>query len=1132
VTDQGAARPRGRLHAPDGRVLGRVALTAILVLLGLKVLAYVRPGTVGIGRGLALVRHVEHGVTNWYANAPFLHSCPPGRRKLTIAGSWLCVPPEAPATAYTRIYETYPADSGGLAQVYHSTGNGTMSAADDLMRGVFDLARFEPVLIGATPTWRENPYNSRYWRFEFYALRPTADLLYALEHTGNAAYGRRLLAILDSFVARERSSPFAWQDNHAVAFRAMVLVDEWWALRRRHLLSLDQSTLLLRELERTGRFLADPNHYEPGHNHGTNEGAALLQLGVAFPGLPHAYEWRETARYRLAESIRNLVDADGSLIENSPYYDFYTLDKYWQIGAFARRAGLEITPDFQARITSMVNFATYLLQPDSSVPLLGASLQGSINDSGSFAQMAAEHPSFRYVLTHGAEGRRPVRTSAFFPASGQTIMRSGWGRGSSFLRQTYLTFNVGAYRTRHSNLDALAITLFGGGIPLLQGAGLFSYNPGPMRRYFHGTVSHDTVVVDGGDQKQGAVTPGRFFTDGHITYQTGESSLYDGVTHRRLVLMLDPHHVLVVDRLDSEKRHVYSQMWHFFPGAHVSTAGLSVSGAGATPQQSITITQLVPGRIRRSIVSGRRDPPAGLCSLTYQHAIPCPQVAYTIRGRRDAAFTTLLTIGAPTPDFHATVERAGSVLAIRDGSRAITIRLRDSTSGTEVAYATHPRAPALRGEQPIPGTEEAANWSASGDGALSAIPGQAAGEELVTTGHTEAMLTDSAVSADLSKTNLLLRVRLRGVPRLRTFRLELSNDHWTTTTAMELGDSYSYRYDGEWMRLSLGEGALLQDADGHWWTTGSGPFDWSRVDGVRFVVETHPDDPPATLDVAYVDTIPRQKTGVVVIVFDDGYRSILPAARYMHEHGIPGDVAVIGKYTVLPARLYLNTDQLRVLQNRWGWNMVNHTQQHVDAIVSYRYPLRLGTYERDIVQGAMFLEGAGLNSAPNWLIYPHGSTDAALSRVVRRLYKFARTTDNAPDAYPFGDPLRVKTLEVRVPQDSGDGGTSVTTTPAQVHAAVVDAQRFHQTLILTFHRIHSLPSDRPGYPLRSFEKVIDDLQATGIPVRTLSGLDRMLGVPENNRIVDVPGRASQIVVSVSVSTHSSRGLLQRIFSWF
>ena len=211
----------------------------------------------------------------------------------------------------------------------------------------------------------------------------------------------------------------------------MVLVDEWWQLREYHQLTESDSNGFLAELERTGTFLADRNHYQPEHNHGTNEAAALFELAVDFPTLPGAHAWEQIARDRLATSIDTLVDADGALIENSPYYDFYTLDKYWQIYNFAERAHISITADFETRLKSMINYATYLLQPDSSVPLLGASLQAVIHRSGSFKKMAAHDPSFEYVLTHGAKGRRPSQTSIFFPHSGQTIMRSGWGKGSS-----------------------------------------------------------------------------------------------------------------------------------------------------------------------------------------------------------------------------------------------------------------------------------------------------------------------------------------------------------------------------------------------------------------------------------------------------------------------------------------------------------------------------------------------------------------------------------------------------------------------------------------------------------------------------------------------------------------------------
>ena len=1123
-------------HAPRRRrrrTWGWWAIGLVAVLLGLKVLAYLHPGSVGVGSAVGLVSSAESAVSTRIENTPFLHGCPATQRQIVLPGGWLCAARQPPRTAWAAAYEAYPLDPGGRDRVYRSTASGTIAAADDLMRGVFDISRYAPVHIGRRPTWTEDPYHSVYWRLNYYALRPTQSLLYAFERTGNADYATRLLEILDGFIAHERHTPLAWRDNHAVAFRAMVLAEEWWNLRRRHQLSETESTKLLHELERTGQFLADRNHYEPEHNHGTNEAAALFQLGVDFPTLPHARQWAAIARSRLSESIHNLVDADGALIENSPYYDFYTLDKYWQIAKFARRLGVVITPDFDARIATMINYATYLLQPDSSVPLLGASLQAVIHDTGSFAEMAAAHSTFRYVLTRGAAGRPPLRTSTFFPATGQTIMRSAWGSGSGFVDQSYLTFNVGAYRTRHSNLDALAITLYGAGIPLLPGAGLFSYTPGRMRRYFHGTGSHDTIVVDGRDQVEGAAAPGRFVTGNGITYQTGESSLYDGVTHRRLVLMIDAHHFLVVDRLSSSRRHDYTQMFHLFPGAHVTASGLTVTGTGASPAQSITITQLDPRGIGRSIITGQRDPPAGLCSLTYQHAIPCAQVAYDIPLATDASFITLLTIGPQDPGFRARYEGGHDTIAIQDGTRSLIVRLGESERSREVAWATD-AAPPPRAGSPIPATREAWNWAASGGATLSKVPigAGATAERIVTSGRGRATLTDSAIRADLSHENLLLRFRVLGRQDLSILAVELSNDAWTTTTSLDLQEPYPPRYDGGWLRLSLAEGALQQDR-GYWVTTGPGRFDWSRVDGVRFVVETGSTATrPATLDVAEVGTIPQQKSGVVVFVFDDGYSSILPAARYLHANGMPADIAVIGRYTELPSRLYLNTDELRRLQDGWGWDMVNHTERHVDAVGTYRHPLRADTYQRDIVANADFLAQSGLNSAPNWLIYPHGSTDPALERVVGRFYKFARTTDNSPEAYPFGDPLRVKTLEIRIPQDTGDGGGTGITRPAEVRAAVLDAKRFHATLIVTFHRIHSRSSDRPGYPLRLFERIVDDVRASRIPVRTLSGLDAMMGVPEDNRIIDIPERPSQILVTISQHDRPRPGLLRRIVSWF
>jgi hypothetical protein len=260
---------------------------------------------------------------------------------------------------------------------------------------------------------------------------------------------------------------------------------------------------------------------------------------------------------------------------------------------------------------------------------------------------------------------------------------------------------------------------------------------------------------------------------------------------------------------------------------------------------------------------------------------------------------------------------------------------------------------------------------------------------------------------------------------------------------------------------------------------------------------------------------PAQSEGKVVFIFDDGYQSILPAASYLHRNGMAGNVAVVGKYSDYPTEDHLNLYQLKFLQNDWGWDMVNYTQQDADAVLTYYDHHDLTGYANDILQQAAWLEAHGLNSAPNWFIYPHGDTNAQLQSVVGRYYKFARGVVNNPTAYPFGDPLSISNLEIRYPGDEGEGGSPGLTTPAEVRSAVAQAIKYHMTLILTFHGIYSEPGDLPGYPLALFKQVVNDVRKSGIKVMTLSRLDQSNGVSVNNHIYYQSAQPSQIVVNIS-----------------
>lgn len=1113
--EKGSAKAGGRRARVVRRLIFEIAVaSAIIAIFFLKVLNYADPEALlssTIGHTVALA---FDNTISAVENIPFLNQCPSELSMADIPGGFVCAQ-GAPHGAYEAIYTSYPLVGQGRESIYASTDEGSVAAANDLLHNRFDLPRYAPVQFASLPTWSENPYRAQYWRFEFYSLRPSLNLLYAFRTTGRAGYARQLLRLDLSFIAAEPTSRWAWADPHAAAFRCMALVDTWWKLRQGHQLPEAASTAILTELEKTGQFLADPNHYQPGENHGTNEAAALYGLAVAFPGLPHAQQWLAVAEERFQWQLDGIIDADGQLIENSPYYDFYTLEKYWQIYNYSLAQGYPISPNFGAKLKSMINFATYILQPNSQLPLMGASLQETINDHGVYAQMAATDPEFQYVLTHGARGSAPPAESIYFPASALTVMRSGWGAGPAYARSTYLTYYVGRYRTAHSDLDALGITLYGDGGDLLTDPGLYTYTPGAYHDYFHGTLSHNTVAVDGSSQVQGDGTAEGLLTRDGVTYQSAENSLYTGVTHRRMVMMIDPDHVLVVDRLSSAATHTYQQMFHLFPGARLAKDGLTVTGTGGTPQREITIQQLLPGSITESDTINRRgSKPDGLCSVKYGHLLPCYSIQYADKGK-DATFVTLLTIGSRRQaGFSVNVGAGGRRLGIVDGQRHLSVSLGESTAVAPTARATDPTPPAVPAIA-VPVAAPSAGWSATGNGSVSF--GRAGGGSrraavtLSAGSGSAASMQSNAVRLNLQQHDARLTLRVTGLAQVTQLQLRLSNDHWAKSVTTSLLDTYTSQDAGQWVSLFVGRGGP-GSLPGEWQASAPG-FNWAKIDGMEIELVTRTGG-PATVSLDQLAATPEQKAGKVVFIFDDGLQSILPAASYLHKNGMAGNIAVIGKYVDYPVIGYLNLFQLQSLQDNWGWNMVNETQRDVNAVQQYYDRPDISGYTRDIVQQATWLEANRLNSAPNWFIYPYGKTNSELERVVGRFYMFARVTADGPDAYPYGDPREITDLEVRSP-GPGKGKSSGFTTPAEIASAVHQAVVHHTTLILTFQGIHSESDEPPGYPIALFEKVVDDVRASGAQVMTLSQLDRSNGVPVTNRIDASPGQPSQITVQVS-----------------
>ena len=1062
--------------------------------------------------------HIFHGITHSVSarytsirKQAIFNSCPKDKVKVSVSGGFLCRDKVADSV-WQNIYDSYPLNGNGRENIYPSLDNGSIQRANDLLNNKVDIERYAPYAIGHAPNWTEDPYNDRYWRFNYYGLRPLTDLLYASRTTNNPVYQKKLLALTDSFIDTGMNKPHAWDDYHAVAFRAMILNNIWWKLRAENALPVADSTKILKALEVHGDFLEDRNHYEPEHNHGTNEAAALNLLAVSMPDLPHAKNWRPVAIERINSSLDSLIDSDGVLIENSPYYHFYTLQKYWDLYHYSQQQHEKLGSDFEAKLNKMIDYATYILEPNSHIPLLGASLDSTINAHAEYAQMARSDPAFAYVLSHGKRGKEPTSLNKFYATTGQTIMRSGWGEGNNYTNQTQLTFDVGPYRTSHSDLDALSLTLYGAGKELLPDAGLYTYSPGVMRDYFHGTSSHNTVVVDGKDQFQGTAKATKLVQKDGYTYQSAQHQLYDGVTHERNVTMLDKNHVLVVDKMLSDQQHTYQQLFHLFPGAKLTKNGLTVTAMGTNHSQSLTITQLNPSGISESEVINQTTPkPDGLCSEQYGKTLPCYAISYNQK-TTNATYATLLTIGPADPNFSVKYDAKTSHVYVSEKHKKLDFTLTQQQAKPSSAKASDPKAPTPQ-TSAVPAFDQPGNWSADTAGSLDSGSEEKDAFLKATTdsGQTEFQLTNNAVRLDLSQQNITLKIKVKNRPNLNRLTMSFSNNNWQSSVSDDLLTDCRTEYDGEWLNISLGK-SMLRNRNGHWQLKGAA-FDWSRIDGARFSIKS---DGQQTSDVylGELSTLAEQRQGKVVIIFDDGYDSILPAADYLHEKGLKANVAVISKYVATPSFGHLNTNDLKMLQNKYGWNMVNHTSQHQDALQTYYAKNNMEGYESDVLAGAKFLKDNGLNSASNWFVYPHGAANYSIKKVISKYYKFARVTVNDTEVYPFTDPYGVKTMSI---QNSGDGedASPVATTVDQVARSVADAKTYKTTLFLTFHRIHSRASDKPGYELSDFKKIVDNLKQQGIDVDTLSELDASNHVGSND-ITFYTGVPQQIDVNLAI----------------
>jgi hypothetical protein len=1093
----------------------------------------------------------------------------------------------------------------GKEIIYSYIDSGDIKVADEILQNKYTISRFEPVTIDKI-SWNEDPFSDIYWRFNYYNLEPVRNLLFAWEKTGSQKYKDRLIEITESFIDNGVNGPYSW-DYHGTAFRTMTLIDVREKLRVKNELPDILDKKILETLKIHGNFLADPTHFEKDYNHGLDQATALYLLAVNFPDMKGSDTWLKLSSERIVEMQKDIIDQDGILIENSPYYHLYVLEKFLEIDKYLKQNHLVIDGFSEDKINKMISYVVYMLQPDLTVPTIGASIERGVNLFGLYKEIAESHPDLLYVLSQGKQGQKPSSLNVQYPISGETIMRSGWGKGKDYADQTQLIFDVGNYRTNHSDLDALSFNLFGGGIALMPDAGLYTYEDGPYRSYFHGTRSHNTVVVDGKDQDMGngsviqskTVIPGFFEEGDSYVYQSGEHSLYEGVSHERAIAMIEDSTILIFDNLRSDSEHTYEQMFHLFPGAKISTDGLTLNAKGDKPEQSLAIKQFVTDGLELHTAIGQQNPPDGLCSFEYKVAVPCYSISYTQKGK-NVSYITAISIGQNLADIsisrdnnylmvktnkgeynikinkteniersievkknfdisqiYSSIQPADSLNTLSewqktDGTLATTETTSQKSAGSWVynattgeqtftplkenwtlnpktgnwTFNTETKTDAVTNEESVKMTPQLSagswiydpitgkqtfvptkeNWafnqnetvlntinkkSPKINGGSLSVNNNENSLEIITPKDGSYFDTVRNTNLDLSNQNIYFKIKVDKMSDLSCLDFYLSNDNWKKEAIFDVEEVTHYQNisrDEEWIQFGVGKGDLRKIKLGNW-KINDPTFDWSKIDSIKFITASK-GGKSVTIDIKDFSLVPDQKEARAVIVFDDGWASVMDAAEIMNKYGFAGNVGIItgsvGK------NRYLTLDNLKALQNDYGWNIASHSSLHKPAVQTYVDNNNLTGLDNDVSDALQYLIQNNINSVPNWYIYPDGSTDSSVKKIIGKYYKFARATNDAPQLFPFGEPLEVGIFPVY----------SDRTEPVDVHNAISDAIKYKQTIFLMFHKLSKeAPSVYTEYSLKNFDKTIKDIKDQGIKVVTLSEFDSQNNIPQTEFIL-------------------------------
>ena len=620
-----------------------------------------------------------------------------------------------------------PADRPGYAKTLREIlgGPGMESLAREagqIQQGTFRYFFSQTADLGFPPDWHSNPFTGQksppaaHWSRIPMFSRETGDMKFIWEPgrfasgytlaraywaTGDESYAETFWRLIESWASANPPNRGAhWKCGQETSLRLMAWCFALYAVAD------SPATTPGRLSQIVGMIAAQADRVSRDHvyaqlqrnNHAISEGVGLRTVGLLFPELRNANEWRDQGRKILIEEADRQIADDGSYIQNSLNYHRLMLQDYiWAI-----RLGETCDDALPASLIDRVGRAVEFLRQTQDresgrVPCYGN------NDGALILPLnSCDYADFRPVV---AAGNYLVNRTRVYDAGpweedllwlfGQEALKApidpvqpvslSAGEGGYYTlrgERSFALTRCTTYRYRPAQADMLHLDLWWRGTNIACDAGTYLYYADPpWNNNLTGTAVHNTVSVAGEDQmingprfmwfewtKAKLLSFARSY-EGRLEAFQGQHDGYlrldAPALHRRAVLRAGDGVWVVVDDLLGQGTNAIACHWLLAAGEHEVDEGanridLKLPVGAVRLQWDVTNVE----QARVDVTCGDETrAPRGWRSRYYGAREPALSFQLAGTGRMPCRIASVFTLG----DTDAQVRFEGKKISVRGG---------------------------------------------------------------------------------------------------------------------------------------------------------------------------------------------------------------------------------------------------------------------------------------------------------------------------------------------------------------------------------------------------------------------------------------------------------------------------------